>query len=422
MNSIESAASICDSNGVLQFYSNGGSSPSGVQNGAIWNRNNQIMDNGILIDTAGCYSSYRGALILPMPNNSNQYYLFTRDCMEHNYMTSNPGNRGLTYSVIDMSQNNGLGRVIKKGERLVYFGKDLHGAVSTNNEAIGAALHSNSTDYWLFSYIKDTIYSLLIDSVGFHPYNLLNTGGGKIVVSPDQKYIAFGHDLYELNRTNGNIYNKLKMESNEHEFSPNGRFIYSVINNRIYQYDLLSSNILKSKTLIATNTLNLLSLAPDGIIYNWEQRANTLQFSIRCPNEQGLNCAFQNKGIDLKGRITNNGFTNICSHYLFKDGLICNEPPTDQSFLDSTTNNYFCLLGISYPINEDNIYLNFLNNWKSNYSIQIIDFSGRTVNWQTNIYANSIFLKKEEYASGVYIAKLYIDNVIQCSNKFVIVK
>lgn len=422
MNSIESAASICDSNGVLQFYTNGGSSPSGFSNGAIWNRNHQIMDNGILIDTAGCYSSYRGALILPMPNKSNHYYLFTRDCIEHNYMASNAGNRGLTYSVIDMNQNNGLGKVIQKGVELVYFGKELRGGTGGWNEPIGAALHENKNDYWLFSYIRDTIYNLLIDSTGFHPYKLFNTGEGKIVVSPDQKYIAFGKDLYHFNHTNGNIFDKIEMEAREIEFSPNGHYIYGVINNRIYQYDLLSTDILKSKTLIATNTLNILSLAPDGIIYNFSQKANSLQYSIRCPNEPGLNCSFQNKGIDLKGRVTNNGFTNICAHYLYKDGLICNEPPTNEAFLDSSMNNYMCLLKTINNFNENKISLSFLNNWKSNYSIQIMDCSGRIINSYMNIKSNQIEMQLNEYANGVYFAKLLIDNLFECTSKIIVLK
>src|SRR5690606_7299225 len=66
LNTLEGCSTISDSDGNLLFYSDG------IK---VWNKNHQIMLNGTGLH--GHVSSTHSALIIPKPNNSNIYYIFT---------------------------------------------------------------------------------------------------------------------------------------------------------------------------------------------------------------------------------------------------------------------------------------------------------------------------------------------------------
>src|SRR5690606_18433067 len=154
--------------GNLLFYTNGGNHPMNTNLiGAVWNRNHEIMENGLLFDTAGCLSSFQGAIIVPIPSKKKQYYLFTKDCAETNYFEDKFDNRGMRYSIIDMNYNSGLGKVIKKGIPLIPYG-----ITRSPDENVTAVLHKNKNDYWIFSYLDGKILTFLVDTAGFHPYTI----------------------------------------------------------------------------------------------------------------------------------------------------------------------------------------------------------------------------------------------------------
>jgi hypothetical protein len=91
-------ATMSDVNGNLLFYTDGIT---------IWNRNHVVMLNGTGL--LGDPSAAQGVIILPQPNNSNIYYVYTVTAW------SNPGLRkDMYYSTIDMQLDNGLGGVTLK--------------------------------------------------------------------------------------------------------------------------------------------------------------------------------------------------------------------------------------------------------------------------------------------------------------------
>ena len=88
----EGSSSISDNNGNLLFYTDGKT---------VWNRLHQPMAAPTL---SGNPSSTNSALIVPC--SCNQYFVFTTDAAENRY------EKGLNYSVVDMTLNAGLGGVI----------------------------------------------------------------------------------------------------------------------------------------------------------------------------------------------------------------------------------------------------------------------------------------------------------------------
>lgn len=74
----EGSASICDENGNLLFYSNGGGrSPqlSGQSSGKIWNRNHEVMyDMGFT--EGGGFSSAQSSVIIPKPGEAGKFFIY----------------------------------------------------------------------------------------------------------------------------------------------------------------------------------------------------------------------------------------------------------------------------------------------------------------------------------------------------------
>ena len=130
-------ASICDSLGNLIFYGGSphvpiwipGAPPYTYNYGYIINKNNSIISNG---DSLALSYWYQDMIIVPNPDNANQFYIFT--CGVTTSVT------GLFYSLVDMSLNNGDGYVIQKNIRLQNF-KII--------DALAAVKHGNGRDWWL---------------------------------------------------------------------------------------------------------------------------------------------------------------------------------------------------------------------------------------------------------------------------------
>lgn len=123
----EGVASISDSIGNLLFYTDGTT---------VWNKNHQVMDNGSGL--FGNTSSTQSSIIVPTPHRDHEYYIFTVDVVEDG---DQPG-KGLNYTVVDMVQNNRIGRVTTKNSPLL----------PVCVEKITAVRHENGDDYWIIAH------------------------------------------------------------------------------------------------------------------------------------------------------------------------------------------------------------------------------------------------------------------------------
>lgn len=322
----ESAASICDESGNLLFYTNGGNSPthSGSQ-GGIWNASNQLMENGSLTDFAGCISSFYGAVIVPFPSNNQKlendlYYVFTRDCLESSF-TSNATNSGLTYSVVDMSFNGGLGKVTEKYQTLVPYSNI--GGHRTTHEPLAAIQHANNMDYWLFSYNNDSLYSLKITSEGIGNYRSYDLQEGRIVIAPTKDFLMTQNTLFDFDAHTGDLTFKANINSGYAAFSPDGKLVYVLEGNQLFQYQLHATNFQSSKVLIASGVNVDPVLAPDGKIYFHTNNTSGFSGSIHCPNALGSQCGFSMNPVPLTVGTNGYCFTNVMAHYLYKEGTNC---------------------------------------------------------------------------------------------------
>ncbi len=197
INTGEGCSSISDPNGNLLFYTDGRT---------VWDRTFQIMPNadyfgglGLLGDS----SSTSSAVIIPRPDNVDQYYIFTVDEPHHNnawaYPNQGPAdvngnsinvyqetfgdqpaspaiddgfNNGFNYSLIDLSLNGGLGDVVtteKNVHLITYDPNDQSQVPFKCAEKITAVEHSDGDSYWVITQFIDTFYAFRVDSNGVSP-------------------------------------------------------------------------------------------------------------------------------------------------------------------------------------------------------------------------------------------------------------
>ncbi|MER2997286.1 gliding motility-associated C-terminal domain-containing protein [Pontibacter populi] len=316
----EGTASVADASGKLLFYSDGT---------AVWNKEHQIMSNGA--NLAGNANSAQSCIIVKNPGKQHIYYLFT---------TGANGSGGLAYSTIDMSRNNGLGEVIEKNTY-------LHTPVA---EKLTAVQHRNKRDTWVVveEHGSSTFLSFLVDEAGvdvtvkavsssfssdiYPPANVPVNAIGCMKISPDGYMLAVANRrtnttrLFKFDNATGTLglfstptfsgAVTLSLGSGPYgvEFSPDNSKLYVSTDQgtRIYQYDL---NLNNPASIDATGVLigeaNLdrtiryiggsLQLAPDGKIYLAKPYSAHMGV-IKDPNNAGIACNYDDKGLYLSGR------------------------------------------------------------------------------------------------------------------------
>ena len=132
-NQNEGVFCMSDLNGDLLFYSDGMT---------IWNRNNQVMQNGS--GMFGHNSSAQSGIVIPYPGQPGKYIAVSvsLNMDNHPQFPGSIGNR-VAYSIIDMSLDGGLGAVTSEKNVL------LTGAKGALGESLSAVRHSNGVDIWI---------------------------------------------------------------------------------------------------------------------------------------------------------------------------------------------------------------------------------------------------------------------------------
>lgn len=356
MSTREGCATICDANGNLLFYTNGGGRDSlgsgGQAPGIIWNQNDDIMyDMGGL--EGGGWSSRQSSVIVPKPNDANNYYLFTMDEVEAT-LDGTPG-RGLSFFEIDMNQNGGLGGVVNYQEAL-----ELE-----TSEALSVCRHTNGQDYWVFIINTSTnslnIFSATSSGVSFSSSQSLAaannaTSSPFIKFSPEGTKFFAKNILFDFNPATGQVSNPLPLtvvtdQVTGVSFSPNSQFLYFVtlgtpVNSTISRLDVTASNIPASYETISSlpNAVGAqMQVGPDGNIYYLEQNVSgaTIDLSVvQCANSASP--CVENGIISYQGGFL--GLPNFADHIFANTQLENTLPITiniedlSQLCLDQPTN------------------------------------------------------------------------------------
>ena len=383
----EGQTAISDpSTGNLLFYSNGNQ---------VRNSLGQIMQNGNLVGTS---NSMAQNLIVKKPGAGSFYYLFTPETQAGIFInTIVTGLNGFSYSLIDMSQNGGLGSVVSSANLLMPLG---------NCEMVTGVYHQNGEDIWIIGhrYNSNTFFSFLINSQGINstpvlssvgpdlitfqpgPYSISNYDAvGELKASPNGNKLAFttfynGYTcLFDFNKSTGVVSNPIQLNLGSAGYgtsfsSDNSKLYFSRVdatqggisflsNGSLVQFDISSNSqatIQASMTEIFSSPTGFrsLKLGPDGKIYvarttliNGGNGASYLGV-INDPNAAGLACNYVNDGVFIganKGRWgLNNSIEDfyLCNEFQFTLGpdisicpdssVLITAPPNQLSYLWNT--------------------------------------------------------------------------------------
>lgn len=299
MTTQEGCAVQSDTDGNLLFYTNGGGRPasSGSNTGMIWNRNHEIMYDMRGLEGGG-FSARQSAISFPVPGSDHRYYLFT---MEENEFSlggnpaDQPAGRGMSYFIIDMELNNGLGGVEIADQR-------VH---TPMYEGLTAVAMSDQAGYWLIGH-KDEISLVVVpvtaDSVGEAQTYIIEGQGdldGAIKSSPNGEILYCNRRVIKFDPANGTPVaeeSTLLIDASglTAEFTANSRYLYTTadggIGRRLIRYDLQANDIIGSAAPLflfpSTGFTYQMQLASNGNIYFLEEENEDNQkglSEISCP-------------------------------------------------------------------------------------------------------------------------------------------
>ena len=449
---------MCDESGDLLFYSNGSK---------IFNKSHHLMENGDSLNfgrdwtetdaDTSYFASYRkgfyseSVVVIKNPSNSNQYYFIS---VNLNFETSTFDK--LVYSIIDISKNNGLGKVILK-EKLITFGNF--------SQSIAACKKANGTDWWILArkYETNCYMKLSLDKTGIKIQEDECIGYNLSLKNPDSlnycvsskfshdgnRYASYsykGIELYEFNRCTGKLSNRkhtpysmdfdttsiyIVRPESEICFSPNSKLLYALNYKEIYQYDVDTSDFQRSKKIVAiydgfndpTNPNDpsdtiwkthfvSLNIAPDSKIYINSNFATRYLTVIENPNVKGSLCNVKQHSVKLKTYAL--GVPHYPNYSLVKDssscksGIVHNELESIMIYPNPVRK----ILYISY-VSASSVFSMI----KNSNQIQITNILGQNIPINIEYENDKIKIDVSSMHQGLYIISLQDKNGVYVINK-----
>lgn len=403
-------ATYCNSNGELLFYSNGE---------VVYDRTHNIMLNGD--NLGGNKLTPQSVIIVPFSDDTNRYYIVTNDGIHQG--------KGLFYSIIDMSLNNGFGAVINPKAINIY---------KNTNYQLSGCNHENGKDYWVIATIGDSnqlaafqftnsdVKPPIISDLGFNSNSAslleISPSGNKIALKA-KKDVHFNRYIIDFNSRNGIFSNPISINFDSLfnqefnvacSFSPNGKLFYDieVIGNeqfreyRLNQYNLDTTNISASKInidIVNHFTIHDMQIGPNGKIYLGGGNDNSKYLDcITNPNNRGQSCGYQIYDIYLGGRYPG---------VILPNELLISKRPTP---INSVTKEL--LPSINYnPLFKS---LSVIYKGNLNCLLQIYDYTGQQI-IRMGIKDNTL-INFDSFSLGIYVYSINLNNRILTSGKFII--
>ncbi|MBP9136796.1 MAG: T9SS type A sorting domain-containing protein [Chitinophagales bacterium] len=436
IHSFESSASISDSLGNILFYSDAIS---------IWNSNNEIMENGTelfsnLLSYEENTSCTQGSLILPIPGKMNEYYVFSLSPFNYG--------PGLSYAIVDINLNGGLGKVISKNNII------LEGNLT---EKMVAIKHGNGRDWWLILHelLTDKFFKFLITPDGIIEMNFQNIGSiynfnaysnifGQLSVSENGTKICAGSanitDLFDFDRCSGELNNWISFDPPLIEdylayascFSETNKFLYLNIGFKwLYQLDVDPDspdfgiwNLIYELDNTFEYKIGQLQMGPDKKIYapisyvTSEEIYTSLNMNlsiINSPDFGGVSCNFDTATINLGGFRAFAGLPNMPNYNL--GALVASDCDTITTSIPEISNiNYF---SISPNPARNEIYIK-TNNFESDlFDISIINPLGAQVIYKNGRQLN-VPIDISKLQPGIYLVQLFQNNYLVGVEKLVV--
>ncbi|WP_159021329.1 T9SS type B sorting domain-containing protein [Formosa sp. L2A11] len=370
LNTLEGSSSISDKDGNLLFYTDGS---------IIYNKNHNVMDNGTGL--YGNSSSTQSAIVVPKPNDDTIYYVFTVGSSVNGVSS----NDGFNYSIVDITENGGLGKVTLKNQKLLAYSSEKISAVVKDCETQSIWVITLSTANGTSGSVFNTFYAYAITDKSINtipvkstiPANISDPRGA-LKLSPDgTKMVSANMDdglfLYDFNSDTGLVTNQQVLTINTTssnksygvEFSSNNKYLYvnssndynlsdsnTASNHRssLIQYDLEAENISESQVTLDNRSLfrGALQLGPDGKIYRALAASYLVGLPylgvIETPNAAGTAANYKHNAIDLNGNNSTQGLPPfIQSFFNQKIDIIHASDGVETSILPLCTGDTYTL-------------------------------------------------------------------------------
>ncbi|HEX8268725.1 MAG TPA: hypothetical protein VF581_02425, partial [Flavobacterium sp.] len=296
----EGSASVCNANGDLLFFTNGVS---------VWRNTNTGPEVVITNQLRGNISSVQNVIIIPRPNNPNNYYIVT----SHGF-TGTMTTTGLYFSEISLATFPGT--VVSLNTPLPDSNGTLVGLnYGQRSEALTSARHANGTDYWLVAGVRNTgvsqINSYKVTANGF---TLVANGSSSLPYMGDTKMIKISPDGQRIAAALGNGANLGSFDNTTGAVTFTTLGLLGGANNKVYGVEFSSNSQVLYFTNRGTSSLNSVLVTNPTVINTIS--ANLCYFGLqlaingRIYINTSANCATEAPGTSLSVISNPNNFSS----------------------------------------------------------------------------------------------------------------
>lgn len=319
----EGCATVSDDNGDLLFYTNGET---------VWNSEHQIMPNGE--ELGGDQTASQGVIAIGNVQDPTLYYIFTAKEFPGD------GNNELSYSILDMKLNNGLGDIVLKNRKIY----------TRNTERVSANAGANATELLVHEFGSNTFRAYPITDLGIEAPEFISEGSAQLSTESANGYTKYGpggdqiatafnnggafidyirqdsagnweHAIIDVSFISGTIYGI--------EFSPSGDYLYATITNG-GSSSFIQVPVLEDYTIETIEVLDSITVAdvafeagaiqtgPDGQLYIAANNSGDI-FSFgsadnRFDPDNGEALANALQAFNLSGRTSRLGLPNFAQN------------------------------------------------------------------------------------------------------------